>query len=71
MWFNSRGNMKLVVLLDRSRRRIWQSNMRDFGVCYMEKLEDIENNKYIEGSQNTQKIGEKESQRKKQKKQKI
>ena len=37
----------------------------------MEKLEDIENNKYIEGSQNTQKIGEKESQRKKQKKQKI
>ena len=37
--------MKLVVLLDRSRRRKWQSNMRDFGVCHMEKLEDIENNK--------------------------
>ena len=67
MWFNSRGNMKLVVLLDRSRRRKWQSNMRDFGVRHIEKLEDIENNKYIEGSQNTQKIGEKESQRKKQK----
>ena len=42
---NSSGNLELVVLLDRSRSGIWQSKMRDFGVCYMEKLEDIENNK--------------------------